>query len=81
MTIKINYDTQSLTTIMNDESWGQKLYFAISASIQLAFVVIAGITLCVFWGNQNTIAEAYTGAGNFYNQLPAFYYEDESMRT
>ena len=31
-------------------------------------------------GNQNSLADAYSGKGNFYNQLPNYYYSDETMR-
>ena len=77
----ILYSTSNLEYLMATESSGKKCCLAISSAIHLCYVFLAGIILCVWWGNQNKIAEMSAGKGNFYDQLPAFYYTDEALKT
>ena len=44
--------------------------------IHLCFIFVAAIVMCCWWGNTHDIAEAKTGSGDFYDQLPAYYYDD-----
>ena len=80
MSISAVYSQDNLEAIMKDESPGKKCCLAISSGIHLCYAFIAGILLCVWWGNQSSIADVYNGNGNFYDQLPSYYYMNTALR-
>lgn len=80
MFFNVDYRSENLERLMANESSGTKCCLAISSSIHLCFAFIAGIILCCWWGNTHDIAEAKTGFGDFYDQLPAYYYNESETR-
>ena len=68
------YTRDNLEKVMSNEDSGKKCCLAICSGIHFCLALIAGIILGLRWSNAHAIAEASTGAGDFYDQLPAYYY-------
>ena len=68
------FTKETMEESISNETMGKKCCIAVNSAIHLIFAGIVGIILCAWWGNQKSIAGVYDGSGNFYDQLPNYYY-------